>query len=124
MKGIIILLFLIATFSLSAQELKPPVLKGKTVKIKKVLKKYTKDKKLYAVEFKYLMDYLLYNQYDSLKVTELLGEPARVENNNGQTVLIYNCFVNYEVRAYLKWEEWLYIYLDDKKRISELKSVD
>jgi len=124
MKGIILFIFLIATISLSAQELQPPVLKGKTVKIKKVFKKYNKDKKLYATEFRYLMDYLLINQYDSLKIIETLGQPSKIESNNGQVVLIYNCIVNYEVAGFWKNKEQLYLYLDDKKRISELKSVD
>ena len=112
------------TFSLSAQELEPPVLKGKTVKIKKVFKKYVKDKKLYATEFKYLMDYLQVNQYDSLKIIEALGQPAKIETNNSQTVLIYDCIVNYEVAGFWKNKEQLYLYLDDKKRISEMKSID
>ena len=124
MKGIILFVFLIATFSLSAQELEPPVLKGKTVKIKKVFKKYVKDKKLYATEFKYLMDYLQVNQYDSLKIIEALGQPAKIETNNSQTVLIYDCIVNYEVAGFWKNKEQLYLYLDDKKRISEMKSID
>ena len=124
MKGIILLLFLIATISLPAQELAPPKIDGKTVKIKKVFKKYVKERKLHATEFRYLMDYLLVNQYDSLQIVGTLGTPSKVENNNGQTVIIYDCIVNYEVAGFWKCPEKMYLYLDDKKRISELKSVE
>lgn len=124
MKGIILSLFLIATLSMPAQELKPPSLNGKTVKIKKVLKKYTKDKKLHAVEFRYLMDYLLVNQFDSLAVINLLGQPTKTENNNGQTVLIYGCIVNYEVAGFWKCKEWIHLYLDDNQQVSELKNTE
>ena len=124
MKGIILALFLFATFLLPAQELKPPILKGKPVKINKVFKKYNKEKKLHATEFRYLMDYLFINQYDSLKIIETLGQPSKIESNNGQTVLIYDCIVNYEVSGFWKCPEKLYLYLDNNNRISELKSIE
>lgn len=124
MKGILLLLFLIATMSLPAQELEPPTIDGKKVKIKKVFKKYVKEKKLHAAEFRYLMNYLLVNKYDSLQIIETLGPPAKIEKNHGQTVIIYNCIVNYEVAGFWKCPEKLYLYLDDKNRIAELKSIE
>jgi hypothetical protein len=124
MKGIILALFLIATISLPAQELTPPTIDGKQVKIKKVFKKYVKEKKLHAAEFRYLMSYLLVNQYDSTKLVKIIGAPAKIENNNGQTVIIYDCIVNYGVAGFRSCPEKMYLYLDDKKRVAELKRME
>ena len=124
MKGIFLLLFFFAAFSLSSQELTTPILDGKKVEIKKVLKKYTKDQKLHSVEFKYLKDYLVVSQFDSTKIIELLGMPAKTENVSGQKVLVYNCYVNYNVSGYRNWQEQMKLYLGDDNRISELKSAD
>lgn len=124
MKGIILILLLFATTVTWAQELEETTIKGKKVKIEKVYKKYVKGEKLYAAEYRFLKNHLRANQYDSLKIIELLGQPSKVEKNNGQTVLIYDCYVNYEVAGFWNWKERLSLYLDDKNRLAELKSSD